>query len=89
MEVSRPQDLNTWILETFLLLQLLSASLLSVSWIVDHWTQDVYVRSSQDSTIEWNFINTDSAAISIVSRVFAETQSLNLEPVTMVVHVPL
>lgn len=89
MEISRPQALNTWILETFLLLQFFSASLLSVSWIVDHWTQDVYVRSSQERTIQLNFINTETAANNIVSRVFAETQSLNLEQVTVAVYVPL
>lgn len=34
-------------------------------------------------------LHTESAAINIVSRVFAETQSLNLEQVTVAVHVPL
>lgn len=89
MEVSIPQVLNTCILETFLPLQFFSASLLSVSWIVDHWTQDVYGGSSQDRTIQRNFINTETAAINIVSWVFAETERLNLEQVTMAACVSL
>lgn len=86
MEVSRPQALNTWILKTFLLLQFLSASLLSVSWIVDHWTQDVYVGSSQDRTIQWNFINTETAAMALGLCRNPEPQPWQI---TVAVYVPL